>query len=247
MYSPLCAALLVALSIGAPFAAHGASEQYEGSRIRFLLPDGFVRLQPGSVTWAAADDPQGQRCAIAMTEVEFDGNAVRSFELGWRRLAFTRRYQVPPPIPVVTQLQGGYTIGYGAWQGRTTEGAPYLFAIGNVSRAEAGHMLVAYGVAPTCQAKFAALLQTVEIVDAAVMSYSSNTASNSAGQTLGNFYRDANRIDQQRADQRMRNQQAQDRLFQQRAFERQAQDRLMQQQELARQAQQRIQDSYRRR
>ena len=72
------------------------------------------------------------------------------------------------------------------------------------------------------------------------------TGSTTDAQAMGDFYRNANRTEQQRASQRVQEQQAQDRLAQQREQARQAHNRQLQQQEQARQAQQRIQDSYRR-
>lgn len=213
--------------------------------MRFVFPEGFVRLRPGGVTWAAANDPNAQRCAVTMTQVEFDTNPARSFERGWRGLTFTQKNNMVPPTPVITRLSGGYTIGGGVWKGRQSNGLPFTFAVGNIARSEAGHMLLAYGSDIDCQAKFEALLRTVEIVDQQVAS-AQGTGSTTSAQTLANFYRDANRTEQQRANQRMQDQLTQDRLFQQQEQARQAQNRMMQQQIQAQQAQQRIQDSYRR-
>lgn len=252
-------ASLLALSTSAPLSAAVAAEVVENNLIRFVLPEGFVRLKPGGVVWAPADNASAQRCTVALTNVEFDSDPTRSFERGWKNLNFTQKYRIAPPTPVITKLHGNYTVGGGVWTGSLPNGSPYTFAVGNVSRAAAGYLLVGHGTDPGCAKKFEAMLHTIEIVDPEVPMRPGPGPQGTA-QAMGDFYREANLAEQRRTNQRTLDQQSQDRLAQQRELDRQsqsrmqqqqeqarqAQSRMMQQQEQSRQAQQRIQDSYRR-
>jgi hypothetical protein len=231
-------------SLFLPSAVWAAPASLELGPLRMTPPDGWVRNpSPQSLSWLPVADPSGNSCIIIMMEMAVlsDKPAEAFTELWTNSMRAYRGYRPMPPAPNVTALPGGFKLAAGAYAGPFNQKPHLYYAMANVTDGNAGLAFVSAGVdKDNCHASFAAFLKSLVVI--APSAWAGAAGSNGTYDSTGNIRQDA-----QRASQRAQASQTQDRLFQQRQFERQSQNRLVQQSLLDSQAQQRIQDSYRRR